>query len=391
MTIKRIPIATHHAVARRRMLAAAASVLAITATAFVVAPPSVATEAGEPFTCDGPMDFLAQGTPTQMYATASEAGTPPFVALGTPSTFSYNAIGLDPSDGFIYGIQDNTNVLVRVDSSGSVTSIGPVSGLPDPTGADSYLVGAFDPTGSYWVSDNSATAWKIDVTAPVPAATALPLSRIFGPIDFTYDAGYLWGLGGRTIWRLDISNGQVMPFPATAQIRDDLSAGTIGGSIGADWTYKNGDLGFSDNSSGMVYRISVSSGASPTFADVSHYVGPAASQKDGTACVPLPAAATALTVANTTVVRSLLTLKIHFSATLTKVANATPIPGQTVNFLLGSSTGCSGVTDANGVASCNVSTLSNLLPLLLNSKTHATYTGNSRNAPSTGDGRVTLA
>ena len=111
----------------------------------------------------------------------------------------------------------------------------------------------------------------------------MTLSKGWDPIDFTADGGFMWGLSGTTLYRLNLSNGTVTTFSAPSKVKS--------GNFGAAWTFSNGNLGFSNNQTGDIYQISVTNPASatPTFGLVSNYTGPVAGQSnDGAACVAQP-------------------------------------------------------------------------------------------------------
>ncbi len=104
------------------------------------------------------------------------------------------------------------------------------------------------------------------------------LSKAWQPIDFTYYEGFMWGLSGTTIYRLNLSTGEVTTYAAPA--------GVESGNYGAAWTFSNGNLGFSNNATGGIFKIEVKTPATPTFALLAHYTGPVASQSnDGAACI----------------------------------------------------------------------------------------------------------
>lgn len=87
-------------------------------------------------------------------------------------------------------------------------------------------------------------------------------------------------------------------------------------------------------------------------------------------------------------VRSLLTLRVTYQATLTSATTAQPLAGRTVRFAHGG-TGCSAVTNADGVASCSVSVL-NILAVLLGQPYGASFAGDESYGPSAATGASTL-
>ena len=250
---------------------------------------SASAAPGPAFTCTTPTIFLSQGNPTQLEYSQYGSGSVTFTDLGAPYSTGYNALGFDPLNGYLYAYTaaSGSDQLLQIDSTGAVTSLGSVTGLP----SGAYLDGAFDPAGNLWVTagDGSNVAEEIDVTSTPPTVIqSLNLSATFYPDDFTYANGYLWGMDGFftnkiKIYRLNILTGQVDTFNAPGQI----STGT--GLFGAAWTYGNGNLGFSNNSTGDVWQIAVTNPTgTPTFAVVSHYSGPSSTTNDGAACTALP-------------------------------------------------------------------------------------------------------
>jgi uncharacterized repeat protein (TIGR01451 family) len=257
-----------------------------------------------PFSCTTPTGFMSENVPsynsrTQMYSANYGAGTVTFTALGAQSTLSYNALGFNPNDNFLYGIQIGTNHLVGIDSSGTATDLGAVTGLPSPTGglSPAYFTGAFDGENAgahYWVtrgvtsanpSSTTKTAYEIDIPTKSVINT-LTLSQNYDPADFTADpAGFLWGAenGSRTIDRLDLSTGTVTSFTLPTSI-------TPNSYWGAAFTLSNGNIVIASNGNGNIYQIAIANPASsnPTFTVVSQYSGRTTSANDGAECVAKP-------------------------------------------------------------------------------------------------------
>ncbi len=263
------------------LLATVAQVLGTTTSALA--------SPGPAFACTTPTIFLSQGDPTQLQYSQYGAGSVTFSDLGAPYTLRYNALGFDPLNGYLYAYTagSGNNSLLQIDGTGAVTSLGAVTGLP----SGGFLDGAFDPAGNLWVTagDGSNVAEEINVNSTPPAVIqSLNLSATFYPDDFTYANGFLWGMDGFftnkiKIYRLNIATGEVDTFNAPNQI----SAGT--GLFGAAWTYGNGNLGFSNNSTGDVWQIATANpAATPTFSVVSHYSGPSSTTNDGAACTAIP-------------------------------------------------------------------------------------------------------
>lgn len=253
------------------VLLAAVSAAAWAWAATVGAPSAQAA----PISCAASTVFVAQNRPTQLFTQVYGSGATTFSPVGPPSSTVYNALGFNPLDNYLYAIDWNTARLVRIENDGSTRDLGAVAGL-----SAAMLVGAFGPGGQYWVTAGTRTTmYTIDVATRT--ATPLALSEAPNIYDWTYANGYLWGTSGVEYVRVDPATGQVTRFPAT------LPAA----SYGAAWTYGNGDLGFSNNTTGDVTRVRVSNpaSASPTFAIVSTARGPATADNDGASCAGPPA------------------------------------------------------------------------------------------------------
>ena len=88
--------------------------------------------------------------------------------------------------------------------------------------------------------NGSTTAYEINVTSTPPAViSTLTLSQPWQPIDFSASGGFMWGLSGTTVYRLNLTTGTVSTFSGPS--------GITSGNFGAAWTFSNGNLGFSNN------------------------------------------------------------------------------------------------------------------------------------------------
>ncbi|HXW35598.1 MAG TPA: DUF11 domain-containing protein, partial [Acidimicrobiales bacterium] len=246
------------------------------------APSAAPLALGPPFDCLTPTSFLSQGSPqTQLYYSVAGSGSVTYNTLGPKYSATYNALGFDPNNNYLYAMVLGGNNLLEIDSNGNVTSLGAVTGFP--TAANTPANGAFDPSGNFWVTggNGSTAAYEINVNSTPPTVIkTLPLTLAWQPIDFSWSGGYMWGVSGTTIYRLDITSGAEATFTAPSSIKS--------GNFGAAWTFSNGNLGISNNSTGDIYQIAITnpSSSTPTFSVVSHYTGPVAGQSnDGAACI----------------------------------------------------------------------------------------------------------
>jgi uncharacterized repeat protein (TIGR01451 family) len=252
--------------------------------------PAAGAAVGPPFSCRSELDFLSQGSPeTQLFQSVAGGGSVTYTPLGPPQQATYNALGYDPLNSYLYA----TNILLasslgepgtlyKIDNTGQATPLGPISGYPVAFRAPAD--GAFDGSGNYWITNGngSTVAYQIDVEGSPQVVGEVPLSQPWQPIDFTFYEGFMWGLAGKTVYRLELATGVVSTFPAPGGI----VPGGLG--FGAAWTTASGDLGFSDNETGQVYKIAITNpSGTPTFKVVAEYSGPVAgTSNDGAACIP---------------------------------------------------------------------------------------------------------
>ena len=240
--------------------------------------------AAQSFSCSSEIDFLSQGiSGTQLYEGVYASGSATYNTLGPVQSVDYNALGFNPNDNYLYGMDyagGTPGTLYKIGSGGNAVSLGLVSNYP---GGDNVpYAGAFDPSGNYWISGGGlyAAAYEIDVSSQPPAIiNTVVLSQPWGASDFTYSAGYMWGLNGTTIYRLNLTDGTVDTYSAPSAVAS--------GEYGAAWTFGNtsGDLGFSNNDTGDIYRISITNpSTTPTFTVVAHYTGPKSAANDGASC-----------------------------------------------------------------------------------------------------------
>lgn len=259
-----------------RMAGISAAVAILMGLIWLLAAPPPAAK-GAPFTCSSSTVFVAQNSPTQLFRHQYGAGSTTFVAVGPVQAMTYNALAFNETDGYLYAMDNSSQGnLLRIHEDGSVESLGTPAGVP----ATDFLKGAMDPAGNYYIANPNSTAARV-VNVSTMTSTALTLSGETNVSDWTYIDGYLWGAVGTTLRRVNATDGQVSTFTLPA-----LMAGTYG----AAWTYGNGDLGLSNNTSGTVYRIRIGNASSPnpTFEIVSTASGPSSGNNDGAACPGLP-------------------------------------------------------------------------------------------------------
>ncbi|MFI9627123.1 DUF6923 family protein [Streptomyces sp. NPDC052042] len=250
------------------------------------APASYAA-AGDPFDPADPTVFVAQDMPTRLYkAITGASGSVTFQPEGgAVAGLTYNAIGYNPADNYLYGVVGGASTampigsIIRIGQGGVVTRVG------NEAKVGSLNWGAFAPDGGLYVGSTATdVAYRVDAaTGKVTSTIQLPMVPTAS--DLTYADGYFWGLdpSGKVV-RVDLlgATKTVTTFgavvPATAS------------GFGAAWTFGNGNIGISDNVSGTVYQIKITNpgSANPTFTLVSSSPGPASGNNDGAASPGLP-------------------------------------------------------------------------------------------------------
>ena len=276
----------------RTLLGAITVALALGGLTSLLAGSAAAAAVGPAFSCQSEIDFLTQshadGEATKFYESEFKSGEVVYNEVNSKSaSSSYNALGYDPTNNYLYSTQLNVaplgtgtvGTLFQIDNTGTATSRGIIEGYPAESGGPAD--GAFDPSGNYWITggNGSTKAFEINVTSsPAKVIKTVTLSQAWKPIDWTYYEGYMWGLAETNIYRVNLSTGTVNTFAAPS--------GVESGAYGAAWTFSNGNLGFSNNDSGAIYKLEVQTPATPKFTLLAHYIGPKAdASNDGAACI----------------------------------------------------------------------------------------------------------
>ncbi len=243
--------------------------IATVASALLVASPAAAA----PFSTAEPTVYLAQNSPTQLMSSVQTDAGLVFSNVGTVASTTYNAIGFNEQDNFIYGIGAGPRLL-RIHHNGAVVDV--------RTTPISAHVGAFRAgTNDYWFT-NGTRLFHTNVANPSGPMLEVTLNRNFPSADMTWADGYFWGMGGGQITRLSTA-GVVTTFAAPARLATYAAGGA--------WTYGNGNVGFTDNATGDISQVRITNpaSASPSFTVVSVIGGPPSANNDATAALGDPA------------------------------------------------------------------------------------------------------
>ena len=138
-------------------------------------------ETGYPYRCiDPPFYFLSESQshigPTTLFESTTSAATYA-AAPAPPYPGIYNAIGLDPTGpnkGDTRHDQGVGSKLIKIDDTGVILSGYPAAITGYPAAPPNPVVGAFDTSGNYWVTDGGGgtTAYGSTSTPPRPASSA---------------------------------------------------------------------------------------------------------------------------------------------------------------------------------------------------------------------------
>lgn len=217
-----------------------------------------------PLDCSSYMIQFA-GRPTNWYNIDLVTGASTLQGPVSPA-HNVNAIGYHPLDHYLYGYDQTTNALVRVDRSGQMTQLPRPAGLP----ADTYTVAAFDPNGFFYLfvnntsrfytvdlRPNSATFLKLVSPAAgyaeQTASYGTALSAAANISDWVYDRrdGNLYGVQrSGVLTRIVPSTGQVTSLTT--------SAPNPNASFGALAMDDAGRIYAIANNDGTVYRYTFS-------------------------------------------------------------------------------------------------------------------------------------
>ncbi len=171
-----------------------------------------------PFTCDNTMYISSSikrgsGSPegNKIWLHSIDTSSHPFAfnVIGDAYNKTYNAIGYNPKDNFIYGIYGNK--LLKIGSNGKVVSLGTVQGLP------SYQLysGTFDKDGYYYVAgkydDSDPHIYKIDISQKkVIKKITMSENMIIYDFAFSKDGKYLYAIPPNGKFsKIAIPSGQV--------------------------------------------------------------------------------------------------------------------------------------------------------------------------------------
>lgn len=145
---------------RRGLLGLAVVLVTVVAIAVAAAEPAGGQA---PLPCDGDL-YITTGSPEDMTLTRVDQATGALTAIGDGGLVA-NALGHNPEDGFLYGIdRDAPHGIVRVSAGGDEQALGPATG--SPASWELTYVGTFLANGHYLVLGDNAPAGTPRGTVP---------------------------------------------------------------------------------------------------------------------------------------------------------------------------------------------------------------------------------
>ncbi len=214
-----------------------------------------------PLTCNALMiQFI--GKPSVWYNIDIITGNSVIHGALSPAEY-INGIGYNPFDNYLYGYDQTSSVVARIDSDCNVTLLKAITGLPN---AD-YNVGCVGINGLLYLYQggsarfytidlrpNSATYLKLinpNTLAEQTANYGTAVNNAIALADWDYYDGFLYGVyQNGVVYRLNPANGNMIALTT--------SAPNFGSSVGAVAFDFNGALYAIANGDGSVYKYTIS-------------------------------------------------------------------------------------------------------------------------------------
>ena len=201
--------------------------------------------------------------------------TNPFTypAVGTASV-NYNAIGLNPLDGRLYGMEVLTsNNVIVINTNGTSINLGPVTGLP--TGV-TFNAGEIDNLGNYYVKVNTDNSQIYRINLNTMTATTINLSASINISDLAFRTSN--GL----LYAVNNDNGRLLSINPANGVVTGIGAAPGAIVFGAMFASSTGEMYGADNA-GFFYQFNVTNGQRVLISDA-----PSSSANDGAHCVTAP-------------------------------------------------------------------------------------------------------
>ncbi len=165
-----------------------------------------------PFGCNSDI-YVSQDAPTQLYTADYTVNPLVYNPVGVPVSTGdeYNAIGLNPVDGYLYGVT-GTNHLHAIGQNGEYVDLGIINGL----GIGDVVSGEIDTAGNYYLTvSGQPILFSVELNAGVPYnATVIatdPVIANSGDLAYNLTDGLLYGItnGDGQVYSVDPVSGTV--------------------------------------------------------------------------------------------------------------------------------------------------------------------------------------
>ncbi len=243
-----------------------------------------ANSQGNPFGCNQQF-FINHSSGTAKYTNGAILDSLAYASsifsvgqFSNSSNLGYNAIGLNPKDGYIYavsyqsGSSDSRSHLIKIGRTGTTsveTDLGDIHvGGGYITGGDA-LAGCFDFDGTYYFSANSKLYKIPNASLSTASATSVGSTSSFADIAINPVTGQMYGSNGGSLYSINKTTGtssSIHSFSPSVS----LMAGLFFNATGSLYGY---------SSDGNFYLINLTN-ASLTSAGT----GPSYSNADGASC-----------------------------------------------------------------------------------------------------------
>lgn len=240
-------------------------------------------QANSPIGCNGQF-FISYGSAGTSGSTTSinkltfSGSTITSNAYSTdPTGIGFNAIGLNPVDGYMYGIRYSPMHLIKIGSGtpGNINDLGTITNANISSGDNSYA-GCFDSNGDYYFITDANEFYKItginSPTAPLAATylgTVAPAGSGSFFIDIAIDPtdGQMYGSAGistKNLYKVNKTNGTLTLVGGLTG--SQYVAGVFFDEIGTLFGYRQ-DGTFQQINKSTAVQTQVGTSASYTYAD----------------------------------------------------------------------------------------------------------------------------
>jgi len=222
--------------------------------------------AGPTFACDTSA-YAVIGTPSSFNIFDPDPSALSFTPVATPTRpelsvpIRVNGLSFNPLDNYIYAQVNNTQSqpgfaqreFVRISADGVIENL-ELPALPgDPSATitnGSTANGVMDASGNYYYIANSSTL-RVVAIGDTPAAGSLtfedrPISGLTGGVNdlnFNPVDGFLYGIRGGVLFRINPAGGAVTPVTITGATLPTAAGGSWATSSGISYFYQNGGSG----------------------------------------------------------------------------------------------------------------------------------------------------